>query len=56
MRRDNGKVQSMETYREFLRYANYSDPYSITDGKVDYGAAICMRGDLGSGGKGGAGG
>jgi hypothetical protein len=47
----------MSSYREFMRYANYSDPYSIdaTTGKVDYGAAICMRGDLGHDGKGGAG-
>jgi hypothetical protein len=38
-------------------YANYSDPYSTgADGKVDYGAAICMRGDLAHGGTGSAGG
>eukprot|EP00729_Bicosta_minor_P011971 gene11971-23531_t len=34
------------------------DPYAInpSDGSVDYGAAICMRGDLGHGGAGSAGG
>ena len=57
-RRDQGKVVDMHSYKELLRYANYSDPYSINpaDGTVDYGAAICMRGDLGHGGNGGAGG
>lgn len=55
-RRDQGKVVDMDTYKELLRYANYSDPYSVSDGKVDYGAAICMRGDLNDNGKGSAGG
>lgn len=53
-----GKVVDMESYKQLLRYANYSDPYAInpSDGSVDYGAAICMRGDLGHGGAGSAGG
>ncbi len=56
-RRDHGKVDSMAAYKEFMRYANYSDPYArADDGSVNYGAAICMRGDLRSGGSGGAGG
>jgi hypothetical protein len=39
-----------------MRYANYSDPYAKDPktGNVNYGAAVCMRGDLAPGG--GAGG
>lgn len=58
-RRDHGKVVDMQSYREFMRYADYSgrDPYAIeADGRVNYGAAICMRGDLADGGWGSAGG
>jgi hypothetical protein len=56
-RRDNGKVTNLQDFKDILRYANYSDPYAIdSSGKVNYGAALCMRGDLESGGQGGAGG
>lgn len=55
-RRDVGQVRDMTSYKEFMRYANYSDPYAISNGAVDYGAAICMRGDLGHNNTGGAGG
>lgn len=56
-RRDNGKVTDLQGFKDILRYANYSDPYAISSsGTVNYGAALCMRGDLGEGGKGGAGG
>ena len=51
-------VVSMPTFQQFMRYANYSDPYAIDPktGAVDYHAAICMRGDLAGGGTGKAGG
>mmetsp|Transcript_30716 Transcript_30716/g.80404 ORF Transcript_30716/g.80404 Transcript_30716/m.80404 type:complete len:565 (+) Transcript_30716:27-1721(+) len=55
-RRDQGKVVDMTSFKELLRYANYSDPIAVSNGHVDYGAALCMRGDLSDGGKGGAGG
>ena len=61
-RRDAGSVVDMTSYKELMRYANYSDPYARRrgggggGGDVDYGAAICMRGDLADGGAGGAGG
>lgn len=38
-----------------MRYANYSDPYARNaSGSVDYSAAVCMRGDMMSGGHGDA--
>merc|ERR1740130_1589884 len=44
----------MASYKRIMRYANYSDPYALDEnGKVDYGAAICMRGDLAKNGEGG---
>lgn len=56
-RRDQAKVVDMASYKRIMRYANYSDPYALDEeGNVDYGAAICMRGDLAKGGKGTAGG
>ncbi len=37
----------MSSLKRLMRYANYSDPLSTDEtGKVDFGAAICMRGDL----------
>lgn len=46
-RRDQGKVVDMESFKRLMRYANYSDPYALSEtGEPDYGAAICMRGDL----------
>lgn len=51
------EVVDLASFKELLRYANYSDPYSVdAHGEVDYGAAICMRGDLGKNGTSGAGG
>ena len=73
--RDEGKVTDLASFRNLLRYANYTDPYvnsaasahhclpytfirlrvgcqslfcplfsqAIEDGKVSYGAALCMR-------------
>merc|ERR1712151_829013 len=56
-RRDNTKVVDMESFKRLMRYANYSDPYAHDEsGNVDYGAAICMRGDLADAGNGKAGG
>merc|ERR1712232_1003831 len=47
----------MSSYKRIMRYANYSDPYARKeDGTIDYGAAICYRGDLADNGKGRAGG
>jgi len=52
-RRDQDKVVDMASFKRIMRYANYSDPYSRNaNGKVDYAAAICMRGDLEQGGAG----
>lgn len=57
MRELHGRVVDRASFETFMRYANYSDPYSVgADGKVDFGAAICMRGDLEDGGRGKAGG
>eukprot|EP00038_Savillea_parva_P007022 m.167351 g.167351 ORF g.167351 m.167351 type:complete len:562 (-) comp12814_c0_seq1:149-1834(-) len=53
-RRDEGKVVDMTTFKEIMRYANYSDPVATAGGSVNYGAALCMRGDLGHDGQGGA--
>jgi hypothetical protein len=53
-RRDEAKVNDLDSLKTLLRYANYSDPYSKNaSGFVDYGAAICMRGDLRDGDTGG---
>lgn len=57
MRELHGRVVDRASFETFMRYANYSDPYATyADGSVDYGAAICMRGDLEDGGRGKAGG
>jgi hypothetical protein len=53
------QVVDMPSYRDFMRYADYSgrDPYTLeADGSINYGAAVCMRGDLEHGGWGKAGG
>ena len=57
-RRDEGKVVDLQSFKNILRYANYTDPYAISaeTGKVNYGCALCMRGDLGGNGTAGAGG
>eukprot|EP00931_Biecheleriopsis_adriatica_P104277 TRINITY_DN78965_c0_g1_i1.p1 TRINITY_DN78965_c0_g1~~TRINITY_DN78965_c0_g1_i1.p1 ORF type:complete len:556 (-),score=112.29 TRINITY_DN78965_c0_g1_i1:91-1758(-) len=56
-RRDQASVIDMESFKRIMRYANYSDPYAKDEsGKVDYSAAICMRGDLADKGEGTAGG
>ncbi|CAE8581208.1 unnamed protein product [Polarella glacialis] len=56
-RRDQATVTDMSSFKRLMRYANYSDPYSVDEtGAVDYAAAICMRGDLADNGRGGAGG
>ena len=57
-RRDEGRVVDLQSFKDILRYANYSDPYAVDPktGRVDYGCALCMRGDLGGNGTGGAGG
>ena len=52
-RRDEGTVTDLQSFKNILRYANYTDPYAVVDGKVDYGCALCMRGDLGGNGTGG---
>jgi hypothetical protein len=52
-RRDQASVVDMDSFKRIMRYANYSDPYAKhSDGRVDYGAAICMRGDLANNGHG----
>ena len=57
-RRDEGRVVDLQSFKDILRYANYTDPYAVDPktGRVDYGCALCMRGDLGGNGTGGAGG
>lgn len=45
-RRDQATVTDMASLKRIMRYANYSDVYAIDGGKIDYGAAICMREDL----------
>jgi len=56
-RRDEGTVTDLQSFKNILRYANYSDPYAVDPrGDVDFGVALCMRGDLSGNGTGGAGG
>jgi len=54
-RRDQASVIDMPSFKRIMRYANYSDPYAKDEhGNVDYGAAICMRGDMAKNGTGSA--
>ena len=46
-----------QSYKNILRYAEYThEPYARNGNATDYGAAICMRGDLEHGGTGSPGG
>merc|ERR1719331_2013801 len=51
-RRDQGTVTDIASLKRIMRYANYSDPVAMEDGKVNIEGTICMRGDLGSNGTG----